>query len=212
MCNKIPHLLSALICILLFSPAHAADDIFVPEATVKKYERAITRVEDYLTRTQSIIADFTQVAPDGALATGKFYLQRPGKMRWQYNPPVPVLMVSNGSELVYFDYELEQVTHIPLAGSLISFLAKDQIKFGGDVGITFVQVDAKVIRIEVAQKANPSDGKLMLELSDVPLKLRNMVITDSTGQVTKVALANAQFNVDIDSGLFKFIDPRKRRR
>ena len=207
-------LASVLLCSLFFTSTYAADSpkpapVFLAESEVAKYTKTIEKVEAYLSRTQSIIADFTQVAPDGSLASGKFYLLRPGKMRWQYNPPTPVLMVATGTELIYYDYELEQISHIPLAGSLVSFLAKEKIQFSGDVGITKITSEAKVIRIEVAQIKNPSDGKLMLEFTDVPMQLRSMVVTDSTGQVTNVALANAKFNVDIDSELFKFMDPRK---
>src|SRR5690606_35599945 len=132
--------------------------------------------------------------------------QRPGKMRWQYNPPTPILMVSSGSTLVFYDYELEQVSHIPLDGSLVSFLAREKITFGDDVGITYISNEANAIRIEVAQKDKPTEGKLMLEFSDKPLTLRNMVVTDSTGQVTTVALTNATFGAKIDPKLFIFKD------
>ncbi len=193
-------------------PTYAAEkSIFVPASAVENNKYTIERVERYLSGINTIVSDFTQVAPDGSLANGKFYMKRPGKMRWQYNPPTPVLMVSSGTELVFYDYELEQVSHIPLDGSLISFLAQDKISFGGKVGITKFSNEASVIRIEVAQKDKPTEGKLMLEFSDKPLMLRNMVVTDATGQTTTVALQNAKFGAEIDSKLFVFIDPRKKK-
>ena len=198
----------ALLTILLCSPALAAEP-FVAASVVEKNKYTIQRIERYLSNITSIVSEFTQVAPDGSLTSGKFYMQRPGKMRWQYNPPTPILMVSNGSSLVYYDYELEQVSNIPLDGSLVSFLARDTITFGGDVGITTFSNEAEAIRIEVAQREKPTEGKLMLEFSDKPLTLRNMVVTDASGQVTTVALQNAKFGVAIDPKLFVFIDPRK---
>ncbi len=193
-------------------PAFAAEkNIFVAASVVENNKYTIERIERYLSGISTIVSDFTQVAPDGSLANGKFYMKRPGKMRWQYNPPTPVLMVSSGTELVFYDYELEQVSHIPLDGSLISFLAQDKITFGGKVGITKFSNEASVIRIEVAQKDKPTEGKLMLEFSDKPLSLRNMVVTDATGQTTTVALQNAKFGTEIDSKLFVFIDPRKKK-
>ncbi len=202
-----------LLAVLLLwcSPAYA-DNVFLPAEKVASSKYTTQRIERYLSGITTIVSDFTQVAPDGSLANGKFYMQRPGKMRWQYNPPTPVLMVSSGTELVYYDYELEQVSHIPLDGSLISFLGRDKITFGGNVGITQFENEANAIRIEVAQTAKPSEGRLMLEFSDKPLTLRNMVVTDATGQVTTVALQNAQFGVKIDPELFVFTDPRKKRR
>lgn len=190
----------------------ATDSIFLPAATIEANKYTIQRIELYLSHLTTIASEFTQVAPDGALTNGKFFLQRPGKMRWQYNPPTPVLMVANGSELIFYDYQLEQISHIPLDGSLVSFLSREKITFGGDVGITKFSNAANAIRIEVAQRAKPDEGKLMLEFSDKPLQLKSMIVTDATGQVTTVALQNAQYDIAIDPALFVFKDPRKKRR
>ena len=201
-----------LIALLFASSVYAQDkSIFVSNDVIDKNKYTIQRIELYLSNLTTITSEFTQVAPDGSLTNGKFFLQRPGKMRWQYNPPTPVLMVANGKELVFYDYELEQVSYIPLDGSLISFLGRDKITFGGDVGITRFSNEAAMIRIEVAQKAKPTEGRLMLEFSDKPLALKSMVVTDATGQVTTVALQNAQFGSQIDPKLFVFKDPRKPR-
>lgn len=196
--------------LLVASPAFAAGKSpFLADSEVEKNKYTIQRIELYLTHLSTVVSDFTQVAPDGSLTSGKFYLQRPGKMRWQYNPPTPVLMVANGSELVFYDYELDQESHIPLAGSLVSFLARDKIVFGDDVGITKFSSEAQAIRIEVAQRDKPDEGSLMLEFSDKPLMIRNMVVTDAGGQVTTVALQNAKFGDKIDPDLFVFKKPKK---
>jgi len=200
---------------LLSAPAFAADDkdapvTFLTAAEIAKDKETIKRLQDYLTNLTTIISDFTQIAPDGTLTNGKFYLQRPGKMRWQYNPPTPILMVSNGSELVFYDYELEQSSHIPLDRTLIGFLAQEKITFDGLVGITELTKQAGVIRISLSQHEKASDGQLMLEFSDKPLLLRNMVIRDATKQVTTVSLNNARFGVKMDPELFIFREPKKR--
>jgi len=203
-------LLAAVFC----SPVLAADSSavhFMAAAGVAAHQKTLKRLEDYLSTMTTILSDFTQVAPDGTLTNGRFFLERPGKMRWQYNPPTPILMVSNGSELVYFDYELEQVSHIPLDSTLIGFLARDKIRFNKDVGVIDFSEDSNVIRVTLAQRKSPDDGKLTLEFSDKPLTLRNMVVTDATQQVTTVSLNNARYGVAIDPELFIFRDPRKPR-
>jgi len=167
------------------------DQLFLPASQLAPHQKTIHRIEEYLSSLTTIVSDFTQVAPDGTLTTGKFYLQRPGRMRWQYNPPTPILMVSNGSELVYYDYELEQVSHIPLDSTLIGFLAQPRIRFDNDVGIVHFSEDAGAIRIEVAQTHKPDEGRLTLEFSDNPLLIRNMIVVDSANQVTTVSLNNA---------------------
>ncbi len=192
--------------------AFAQETTFLPATEFAPHQKTIDRIQDYLTNLTTIVSDFTQVAPDGSLTSGKFYLQRPGRMRWQYNPPTPILMVSSGSELVYYDYELEQISHIPLDQTLIGFLARNPIRFAGTVGITEFSQEHGVIRIGLAQIDKPDDGELTLEFSDNPLQLRNMVIRDATRQVTTVSLNNARFGLKLDPQLFDFRDPRKGRR
>ncbi len=184
---------------------------FMPQAQVASRAKTVHRLEEYLSTMTTIVSDFTQVAPDGTLTNGRFFLERPGKMRWQYNPPTPILMVSNGSELVYYDYELEQVSHIPLDSTLIGFLARPVIRFDKDVGIVAFSEKSDVISVTLAQLDKPDDGQLMLEFSDKPLTLRNMVITDATQQVTTVSLNNARYGIKIDPENFIFRDPRKPR-
>jgi outer membrane lipoprotein-sorting protein len=214
--NLMKHAVYCLIALLgLSTPALAADTStgvhFMTAAETQPNRKTIARLEAYMSSLTTIISDFTQVAPDGSLTNGRFYLQRPGKMRWQYNPPTPILMVSNGSELVYYDYELEQLSHIPMDSTLIGFLAQDKIRFDDKVGIVDFSQNAGVIGITLAQKDSPDDGQLTLEFSDNPLTLRNMVITDATQQVTTVSLNNARYGVKLDGELFVFRDPRKPR-
>lgn len=204
-----------LLALFLSVPAWAQEPpraVFYTQAQVAQNRATIERLENYLSNLKTVVAEFTQVAPDGTLTNGKFFMERPGKMRWQYNPPTPILMVSNGSELVFYDYELEQVNHIPLDSTLIGFLARDRISFEDTVGIIDLSKNAGAIRVTLAQRDKPDEGRLMLEFSDNPLLLRNMEITDATNQVTTVALNNARFGVKLDSKLFDFRDPRKSRR
>ena len=200
---------------LLNMPAQAADKpavSFLSAETIEQNKTLIANIEAYLTSLTTIAANFNQVAPDGTLTSGKFYMQRPGKMRWQYNPPTPVLMVANGIELVFYDYELEQVSHIPLNDSIVTFLAREKIQFGDDIGILSVEDKEGVIRIEVAERKKPTEGRILLEFSKNPLLIRNMVITDATNQVTSVALSNAEFGKKLDKELFIWRDPRQPRR
>lgn len=186
---------------------------FLSEKETAKYKKTITRVQDYLSNIKTITSEFIQAAPDGKLTSGKFFLERPGRMRWQYNPPTPILMVANGSEMIYYDYELEQLSHIPLDSTLIGFLAQDKIRFdNSSVGIISFKESNGTIRIGVAQREKPTEGQLVLEFSDKPILIRNMVVTDASGQVTTVSLNNATFGAKIDKNLFEFRDPRQPRR
>ena len=170
---------------------------------------ALLRAEKYLNSLRTIRADFTQTDPNGGSATGKFFLERPGKMRWQYNPPVPILMVTKGSSLVYVDYELEQVTHIPLQSTIAGVIAQKTIDLEKDVDIIEVRAGAGSIRIALAQKGELDEGLLVLEFEEEPtMRLSRMVIGDATGQMTRIDLSEAEYNIALDDSLFTFTDPR----
>lgn len=185
--------------------------LYLSEAELAKYLPTISRLEKYLSELTTVEAHFTQTSSDGSVGEGTFYLQRPRQMRWEYTPPVPILIVSSGNELVYFDKELEQVSRIPIDSTLAGFLAKEKIIFGGDVGIEQVSEEASVIRITISQREKPDEGSLTLEFSDSPLLLRRMIIIDATGQSTNVSLNNAKFGGKLSPKLFVFKDTRKKR-
>jgi outer membrane lipoprotein-sorting protein len=181
--------------------------IFFPAAAFAAPQESLPRIETYLNGLTTIAADFTQVAPDGSLASGKFYLQRPGKMRWQYDPPTPILMVSNGSTITYFDRELAQTSYIPIESTLAGFLARDTITLSGDVTVKSLVENAGILRLTIFQTGKDDEGSLLLEFSDHPLQLRNFTVTDAAGQVTTIALNNARFGDALDAELFVFRDP-----
>lgn len=169
----------------------------------------LRRLETYMTDLTTIAADFTQIAPDGGLASGKFYLKRPKLMRWQYDPPTPILMVTRGDYLTYYDYELEQVSDIPLDSTLLGLLSEPQISFDdARVMVTDMQQEPGMLRVSLVQRNSPEDGTLTLEFSDSPLKLQNMHVVDGTGQTTHITLNNARFGITLDDELFEFKDPR----
>ncbi len=193
----------ALLCLLtVFSSTASA-------APVNSQAGLLERVSKYLNSLSTIESDFVQLAPDGSLATGKFFLKRPGKMRWQYDPPIPVLMISNGKFLIYYDYELQQVSNIPLDDTLAGFLAQAKIDFDPDV-IKVLQAEAvnNVIRIRITLQDAPEDGELTMELTDSPLQLRNLMLKDKEGKETNVSLSNAKYGHPLQESLFIFKDPR----
>lgn len=179
-------------------------------------EAILAEVETYLNSLTTIQADFVQIAPGGNLSTGKFFLKRPGKMRWQYDPPVPVLLISNGSVFTYYDYELEQVNEIPLDATLAGFIAQKTIRFAPEI-ITVKEIskENKVIRIRIVQTDRQEDGDLTLELTSEPVQLRNLILKDSKGESTNVSLNGARYGVPLEDTLFKFENPnffKKKRR
>jgi len=167
----------------------------------------IAKIENYLSGVNTISSEFIQAAPSGDISTGKFYLKRPGKLRMEYAPPVPVLMITSGSNIVYYDKELDQVSRISLEDTLVGFLARSQVKFDDGVIITGLENQNNIIRVTLIQSKTPKDGSLTLEFADNPMILHNMIVSDKSGQITTVSLNNARFNGEINEELFVFKDP-----
>lgn len=178
-------------------------------APLSAAERAeIGRVEAYLNDLRTVQARFLQVSSTGEMAEGTLYIQRPGRLRIEYDPPVPVLIVANRGLLNYLDKELEQVSKVPLGSTPAGILVGDRIALLSDEFIiTDFAHESQAIRLTLARADDPLEGSLTLVLSDRPLELRKWLVTDAQGVTTTVSLMDARFGVAIDPKLFEFEDP-----
>lgn len=189
--------------------AHAAPEAPVQSGMDEQYAPDIARVETYLSSISSVVADFSQTSSDGSVGAGKFFMKRPGKMRWQYNPPTPILLVSDGKVVTYYDAGLDQVTYVGVDDTLAGFLAQKTIKLSSEsTKLTRFSNENGLISATIIQSKKPGDGSLTLEFSDKPLEIKNMIAVDATGNETRVTLKKAQFGPVLDDKLFVFEDPR----
>jgi outer membrane lipoprotein-sorting protein len=171
--------------------------------------KEIARVEAYLSGLTTLVADFTQIAPDGSVMTGKFYLKRPGNMRWDYAPPSQVLLISDGEDIIYYDGELAQVNYLSLDDTLAAFLTQPNLRLESEATrIVSFESGRGVVRLSIAQKGREKEGVLTLEFTDGPLKLRQMKMLDAAGNLTSIQLQNAEYGVALSDKLFIFRDPR----
>jgi outer membrane lipoprotein-sorting protein len=173
-------------------------------------ERAdLARVEAYLNGVKSIRARFMQISSTGELAEGDFYLLRPGKMRIEYRPPVPVLIVADGTWLIYYERELGQVSYIPLDSTPAGILVADKISLLDDaVTVTGFERDSSTVRVTLVRTESPEEGSLTLVFNDKPMALKKWTVVDAQGIVTNVSLVDASYNVPLDPNLFRFKNPK----
>ena len=177
--------------------------------TLAAEDRAdLDRIEAYLNTLNTVQARFVQIAPDGGAANGTVYMSRPGKMRIEYDPPVPVLVVANGLFLIFYDKQLEQISHIPLDSTPAGVLLRESIILDDDIAVAGFERAPGVIRVALVDSADPDAGKLILTFGDAPLELRQWTVIDGQGQETRVGLLDAQFDLALDPELFVFRDPR----
>ena len=168
----------------------------------------IARIEAYLESVRSLRARFLQVAPDGRTSGGQAWLQRPGRMRFQYDPPSPFLLVAGHGLLVFHDARLKQTSNIPLNSTPLGILLRENVRLSGDVTVTGIGRLPGQLQVSLVRTASPADGVLSLVFSDNPLTLRQWSVVDAQRQETRVTLFDVELGGRFESKLFEFIDPR----
>jgi len=168
----------------------------------------LQRVQDYLNNIRTLQSRFEQVSNDGGVATGTIYLSRPGKMRVEYDPPVPILLVATDNRIWYYDKKLQQVSFFDLKDTPAWFLLQPNVHFGGDISVSNLQHDPGVLRVTVNEANNPGLGQATLVLSDRPLELRKWQIVDAQRKQVTVTLDDPHYGVPLNPQLFYWTDPR----
>ncbi len=168
----------------------------------------VARIEEYLNSIRTMKARFLQVSSNGEYAEGDIRLSRPGKLRLDYAPPVPILILVTGSVVLYYDKELKQAQYIGTDQTPAAILVKDKIQLqGGDVTIAGYERDAEALRLTLVKTADPSAGSMTLVFSDRPLALRKWSVVDAQGLTTNIALMAAKFGAEIEPKTFEFEPP-----
>jgi outer membrane lipoprotein-sorting protein len=168
----------------------------------------ITRIEAYLNNIHTLQAHFLQVAPDGSMSQGTAWMERPGRMRFQYDPPAPFLLVAAHGNLVFEDRSIEQVSNVPLTFTPLGILLADHVNLNGSVRVMGFQRLPGQVEMMLVRSSSPRDGSLTLLFTDNPLALRQWTVVDAQRRETKVTLYNVEQGVNIDPKLFEFVDPR----
>lgn len=197
----------------------AALAIGTPAATVTAPTAAVAAQGDLdravtaLRGISTMKADFTQTDRQGQTVAGKLTLKRPGKIRFQYEDGVPLLLVSNGKSLTLIDYEVNQVQRWPISNSPLGALLdpnRDVKRYGKLVPTT----NPDVISVEVKDPNKPEYG--VITLIFVPsgsapggLQLTNWVALDAQNNRTTVRLRNHKYGVAVPDSTFTYKDPRR---
>jgi len=184
---------------------------FVPTGAqaLSEEDRAdIARIENYLDAIQSYRSAFFQIAPNGMVTKGSFVMERPGRLRFDYDPPSPLEIVADGTYLHYYDHELGQINSFAIEDTPIGVLVQETIRFDELVNVTEVSRDPGVIRVTLVDADDPAMGSLTLVFVDHPLELRQWQVKDAQGLVTTVAFLDGTLNPPLDPALFVFDDPR----
>jgi outer membrane lipoprotein-sorting protein len=166
----------------------------------------LQRIAAYLGGIRTMYAKFRQVAPGGGLATGQLWMARPGRMRFEYDPPSPILLLADMFYVYYVDKELVQMSKVGLKSTPAWLLLRDPITFT-DLIVTRFERGANTLRLTVVEKTEPDNGSLTMVFSDNPFALQQWSIVDQQRKTTTVSLYDERFGMALDPKLFVYQDP-----
>ena len=133
------------------------------------------------------------------------YLQRPGRMRFEFDPPAELLLLSDGFWFIYVDLEIDGATHIPLGQTPASFLLDEEVALDGEDMVVALSQASGLTVAEIIKREEPGLGSLQLVFSDSPFGLRQWTVTDAQGLQTQVTFTEAQFDLELDRALFRYV-------
>jgi len=162
------------------------------------------RVSSYLSSLQTLVGNFVQVGPDGSKTKGDFYIQKPGKVRFEYDAPSPIAIIADGSSLAVRDRKLATQDIYPLSQTPLRFLLSDRIDLLKDTNVVNVTADDVFISVTIEEKqALIGTSRLMLMIGAKDGQLKQWTVTDPQGYDTTVAVYNLDSSKKVDPGLFK---------
>ncbi|WP_242097283.1 MULTISPECIES: outer membrane lipoprotein carrier protein LolA [unclassified Sphingomonas] len=197
--SLVPMALAPLVLVAAPLAAQATGDL----ATVQRHLQGIA----------SMTADFSQTDRDGKVLTGQLTLKTPGKLRFQYEKGVPLLIVAEGGALTFIDYSVKQVQRWPIKNSPLGVLldpSRDITRYAKIVP----GYDPRVLSVEANDPKHPEYGRITLVFAQnstgpAGLTLQGWVALDSQGNRTTIRLTNQHYGVPVSDGTFRWNDPRK---
>jgi len=168
-----------------------------------KQRDLLDRISLYLSSVQTLVGNFVQIAPDGSRTEGTFYIQKPGKVRFEYNPPSPIDVIADGSSVAVRNRDLATQDLWPLSQTPLRYLLADHIDLLRDTNVVSVSSDDKYVTVVIEEKqAMVGTSRLMIMFDAKDLTLKQWTVTDPQGLDTTVSVYNLDSNKKPDPHLF----------
>jgi outer membrane lipoprotein-sorting protein len=200
-------LAAGLALTLLALPVAARADALPQPAVLTAQDQAdLQRIAAYLNSIGTMTARFHQYSANGGTAKGWLWMERPGRMRFQYDPPTPILLLADRFYVYYVDTQLAEMSKVGLKFTPAWFLLRVPISFN-DLIVTRFERGDNSLRITVVDPNALDNGSLTMNFSDNPLALQQWTIVDQQHHVTTVSLSQQQFGMALDPNLFVYRNP-----
>jgi outer membrane lipoprotein-sorting protein len=192
----------------LFHLEQEPEPTTTPPSTTTAFNSAqraqVDKVSAYLSSIQQLVGDFVQVGPDGSRVRGEFYIQKPGKVRFDYEPPSRIEIIADGQSVVVRDRKLATQDLYPLSQTPLRFLLSERIDLLKETNIIGVRADDTFVTVTI-EETQPLVGtsRLVMMVGAKDFKLKQWTITDPQGYDTTVAVSNLDNSKRPDPSLFK---------
>lgn len=179
------------------------------ETSLNEEDRvALAEASAYLSSLENLQGDFLQVGPDGSVAEGRFYLRRPGKLRFEYAPPENLLVVADGTWVAVKD-SAAAAQRYPIASTPLGLILAKNVNLEEKARVLNVEEQPGSLLIALADRSGEAPGQITLIFDRPKMQLRQWVVTDVQGLQTTVALRNVETGVRADNALFVLRDDQR---
>lgn len=189
--------------VLLTTPGSAAGKKDAAIALNSEQMGAVQQLNDYINSFKTMRGDFTQISPKGQSIRGVLMLEKPGMIRFDYAPPSPLLIVSDGRWLTIKNKDKEKGDQVPLRSTPLRLIVADKIDLLAETEVLGVEQADGVISVALADKKDRSSGHIVLTYDSKLNVLQQWVIVDGKGRRTTVQFANLEMDVKLNRKLFK---------
>ncbi|GEO85850.1 MULTISPECIES: outer membrane lipoprotein carrier protein LolA [Alphaproteobacteria] len=173
-----------------------------PSALAATDPSAAQKVADHFSSVKTMMGEFVQFGPRGEQTGGKFFIQRPGKLRFNYEKPSPMRVIADGKNVVIGNVKLKTWDLYPLSKTPLSLLLADKIDLGHQM-VRDVKEEADLTTIVLGDKTIFGDSTITLMFDPKTFDLRQWTITDVQAKDTSVMIFNVQNGVQLDPSVFE---------
>ena len=191
----------ALLLALFSAPALSLPGTYTPADRAE-----LDRISAYLNSISTMKGGFVQIDPNGDVDQGTFAISKPGRMRFEYKPPAPTLIVSDGKTVAVANSRLRTVDTYPLDQTPLDIILGDKVDLAGSHEIVGVARQQDTFVVKARSRGGRAQGNITLTFSEPDLELRQWTVIDNQGLSTTVALRNVQTGVAIPGSLFVLPD------
>ncbi|HLY05735.1 MAG TPA: outer-membrane lipoprotein carrier protein LolA [Rhizomicrobium sp.] len=176
---------------------------FAQNTTLSEAQRSdLERVSQAMNAIRSMEGNFVQIGPEGQLDQGRFYIEKPGRMRFEYTNPNPTLIVSDGRWVAVENRKLNTVDRYALWTTPLSLILGDDINLRDNDGIVDVEHRGDQLLVSAREHKSHVNGDLLLVFSEPTLALKQWTVKDAQGLLTTVSVSNVKTGVTLDPSLF----------